>query len=388
MRISPLLVFLSCFCLSCQTAIQYPDPLEGKVKGLVFTGPASGPLTDPMFSSMARVGSDFVALVPEATAYRQNLRVVHNFENQWFGERKEAITQGITLARANGLKVMLKPHLTIGWDMSAWDAPEVDFTDSLSRLSYAMNARQFISKQNSRIEGKGNWRGTLMTSETDWPAFEEGYTDFIMEYAQMADSLGVELFCIGTEMKRTALEKPDFWRRLIKKVRGVYDGPITYAANWDSYDKITFWDDLDYIGVDAYFPLSEDENPDLETLSNSWKERGQELENLAATYQKKIILTEWGYENENFVGAEPWIMGRYQNADQSTNEEAQAMAYRSMFHSIWEAPWMKGVFVWRWSPSGQKASAPNYSPRGKLAEKELETWFKLKRQPALSGKPL
>ncbi len=254
MKTSYVYLALSLVMIACKPEPPIADPLDVKVKGLVFTGPGRGPLEDQMFSSMRAIAANFVAVVPEATAYRQNLKVVYDFENQWFGERKEATFQGIALAKQHGLKVMLKPHLTIGWDLSDWEKPMLDMEDSLSRMEYALSARSFISTQESKIEGRDNWRGTLMTSEADWPSFEAAYTDFVLDYAQIADSLGVELFCIGTEMKRTALEKPEFWKRLVQKVKKVYDGPLVYAANWDSYDKITFWDDLDYIGVDAYFP--------------------------------------------------------------------------------------------------------------------------------------
>ena len=376
MKPAYLLLILLIAGQACQPLQNYPDPLDGKVKGLVFTGPGRGPLYEQMFSSMQEVGGNFVALVPEATVYRQNLKVIYDFENQWFGERKAAVYDGIALARAQGLKVMLKPHLTIGWDMSSWLRPEVDFEDSLSRIQYTLSAREFVSSQQSKVEGKGSWRGVLMTSEEDWPTFEEGYTDFILDYAQIADSLGVELFCIGTEMKRTALEKPEFWRRLIKKVRAVYQGPLVYAANWDSYNQITFWDELDYIGVDAYFPLSEAARPSLDEMKEAWINRKNDLLQLVRQYKKPMLLTEWGYENEDYVGAEPWIMGRYKDAGSQTNEEAQAQAYQSFFETVWDEPWMKGVFVWRWSPGKQAGTIPNYSPRGKLAEKELQRWFK------------
>lgn len=363
-------------CLACQQTVVYKDPLHTKVKGLVFTGPGSGPYHNHMFSSMAEVGANFVAVVPEATVFRQNLEVVYDFEGQWYGEKKQATLEGIALARTNGLQVMLKPHLTIGWDRSSWARPEVDFNDSISRTKYFQSLGEFLSQQENHIEGSDFWRGALMTkNEKDWKTFAEGYENYIMDYAQIADSLKVELFCIGTEMKRTALEKPEFWVQLIKKVRTVYHGPIVYAANWDSYDKITFWNELDYIGVDAYFPLSKEQNPDYTELTKGWEGNGQKLGKLSEKYQRPIILTEWGYQNEDYVGAEPWDNNRFKSTSNQLNNEAQANAYKSMFEAIWSEPWMKGVFVWRWSPYNKAASRPDYSPRAKEAEDVLKQWF-------------
>ena len=362
--------------LACQPPVQYPDPLGVKVNGLVFTGPGRGPLTNDMFSSMAAVNANFVAVVPEASVYRQNLRVNYDFENQWFGERKQATLDGIRLARANGLKVMLKPHLDIAWDMSGWERPELDIQDSLSRIQYSISAREFIGQQENRIDAEGHWRGGFMTkTEEDWNTFEKAYTDYILDYAQLADSLNVELFCIGTEMKRTALEKPDFWRRLIIKVKEVYSGPLTYAANWDSYDQISFWNDLDYIGVDAYFPLSDEKDPSHSQLKAGWKPYVQKLEALAKQYRKPVLLTEWGYENEDYVGKEPWVMGRVQNTLSAPNDAAQVRAYESMFESLWNESWIQGVFVWHWADYKGTPRGPNYSPRDREAGEVLKREF-------------
>ena len=48
------------------------------------------PLEESMFSSMAAVGGNFVALVPEATVYRQSLVLRYDFANQWYGEKTDS----------------------------------------------------------------------------------------------------------------------------------------------------------------------------------------------------------------------------------------------------------------------------------------------------------
>ena len=62
----------------------------------------------------------------------------------------------------------------------------------------------------------------------------------------------MDLFAVGTELKAFAKKRPEFWKQLIQKVRTVYSGPLTYAANWDEYHEISFWQDLDYIGCLLY----------------------------------------------------------------------------------------------------------------------------------------
>jgi hypothetical protein len=60
---------------------------------------------------------------------------------------------------------------------------------------------------------------------------------------------------------------------LIKKVRAVYSGKLTYAENWDCIDKVLFWDQLDYIGVDAYFPISKKKKQKMKEIRAGWKKR-------------------------------------------------------------------------------------------------------------------
>ena len=82
--------------------------------------------------------------------------------------------------------------------------------------------------------------------------------------AKIADSLGVEMLCIGTEWKSAVRERPQFWSNVIDSVRKVYQGKLTYAANWDDYDDVPFWSKLDYIGVNAYWPLAKTKTPTID----------------------------------------------------------------------------------------------------------------------------
>ena len=54
--------------------------------------------------------------------------------------------------------------------------------------------------------------------------------------------------------RRATYEK--YWRELIVNIRDVYVGPMSYAANFDQFQEVGFWDALDVVGVNAYFPLS------------------------------------------------------------------------------------------------------------------------------------
>ena len=121
-----------------------------------------------------------------------------------------------------GFKVMLKPHIWIG-------GHDLDPDNWRSRIDFKAPAE------------RAKWFSS--------------YRDFILSQAALAERSGVEILVIGTELvgmcKYTAQ-----WKEIIGKVREVYGGKLTYAAEGMNAKNIKFWDVLDYIGIDAYFPLS------------------------------------------------------------------------------------------------------------------------------------
>jgi hypothetical protein len=74
------------------------------------------------------------------------------------------------------------------------------------------------------------------------------------------------------------------WRALIAALRQVYPGPVSYAANFDQAEQVGFWDALDAVGVNAYYPLSTlglSEERLQEALTSSWWDIADRLNRLA-----------------------------------------------------------------------------------------------------------
>jgi hypothetical protein len=84
------------------------------------------------------------------------------------------------------------------------------------------------------------------------------YQPFLEHYAQLAASIHADIFCIGVELEKMS-GNDQAWRKLIARAREIYPGPLTYAANFGAeFESIKFWDALDYIGIDEYYPLPDD----------------------------------------------------------------------------------------------------------------------------------
>lgn len=120
----------------------------------------------------------------------------------------------------------------------------------------------------------------------------------------------------------------DRWRKLIKDVRGIYKGKLSYAANFDNYSDVAFWDDLDFIGVNAYFALRNpsqsisDPQKMKQTLEKGWVNVFDQINTFRTRHQlenKPMIFTELGYINRKNTTIEPWtgfgfsIVGSRQN---------------------------------------------------------------------------
>ena len=109
------------------------------------------------------------------------------------------------------------------------------------------------------------WRGDFNPSNPD--AWFQSYTQFITHYARIAQEEGVEGFVMGTEFKTLTTNRAHDarWNAVIAAVRAMYTGILTYAANAtfpaDEFVGVSFWNQLDLIGLDAYFNLTASTRP-------------------------------------------------------------------------------------------------------------------------------
>lgn len=219
----------------------------------------------------------------------------------------------------------------------------------------------------------GRWRGEIeFTNEEKWQAWFSSYRYFINYYAKLATRYGIEQFCVGVELTGT-VQREQEWRWVIKNVRERFKGPLVYAANWDSYDKVRFWDALDYVGIDAYFELSVGTNPKLDDLQTAWISWVKELETFHKRVKKPILFTEIGCRSVKGASIRPWEWGTTEEVDLQEQEHF----YQAAFHMFWDKPWFYGYYWWVWHPVLSESDEINtsYTPQGKPAEKILEKWY-------------
>ena len=252
----------------------------------------------------------------------------------------------INLAHSAGFKVFLKPHI---WLYAPSD---------------------------------GKWRSDIFpTNEENWRLWQKNYREFILLYAKIAEENKVELFCVGTELSRLSVEKSDFWKDLIREVRSIYSGELTYAANWyHEFETITFWEDLDYIGIQAYFPLTKNENPTVGQVSKGWRKYLPSIASVHEKYNRKILFTEIGYKSTADSAIKPWEWIDYSSDHQNEllSTATQANCYEAFFNTVWKKKWLAGIHIWQWRSDyvkGRGKSHLDFTPQEKPAENIIARGF-------------
>ncbi len=260
-------------------------------------------------------------------------------------ERNNRWIDQITLAKESGFKVFVKPHIWL------------------------------------HTPSSGKWRSDVYpTTDDNWELWKESYRNFIFRWAHIAELADAEMFCVGTELTRLTIEKPEFWKALIAEIKTIYSGKITYAANWyEEYEKITFWEDLDFIGIQAYFPLAKDKAPTVEQISKGWEKHLSQIEAVYKKHNRPILFTELGYKSTTDSALRPWEWIDYSlEKDISPSPETQVNCYHGFFNAVWDKEWFAGVHIWQWNTrveKGRGLAHLDFTPQYKPAEQVIAEWF-------------
>ncbi|MEM8524282.1 MAG: hypothetical protein AAGG68_06550 [Bacteroidota bacterium] len=197
---------------------------------------------------------------------------------------------------------------------------------------------------------KGMWRSDIeMQDEAAWTTWFDAYEKTMLTYARIAEELEFEQFCIGTELEKTIELKADRWLGFIKKVKVVFSGKLTYAANWyEGYEHFPHWKELDYIGIQAYFPLNDGSPVEQSKLEKTWKNYAKKLEVFSKAQKRPILFTEIGYRSVKGTATRPWEWNTIGNDTTNLSLEEQRLCYQAFFNTIWKKKWFYGVHIWEW----------------------------------------
>lgn len=335
MKVKNLLLFsLILAQFSCKSQTQ-------KINGVSFVASRDS-INRKHILPVLNVKSNYVALMPYSFIRDVAIpKIEFNTNREWFGESKNGLLQYANEFQKVEVKLLIKPHLWLR---------------------------------------RGGFTGDLKpTSEENWVILENSYRAYILTYAKAAENLKAAMLCIGTELEEFVLNRPNYWLKLIQEIRAVYKGKLTYAANWDEFKRVPFWGELDFIGIDAYFPLSDKKTPTVKDFEKGWKPHKEEIMRIQKKFKKPVLFTEFGYRSVDFTGKKPWESNRIKG---NINLQAQANGLQAIHNQFWKEDWFAGGFIWKWFHRHDRVGGEKnnrFTPQNKPAEKLLKELYGIKK---------
>lgn len=318
-------VFPSALLLIAGAGVAAADPKIFFQKGVNFTAEWPGGYGSDgarrMLKALPDYGVNAIALVPYGFTSRKSLRVS-------FGSRMESdegIAKVVEFAHSLGVRVLLKPQLWLGGGQYPGD---LDFDTASDR------ARWFAE-----------------------------YRLFVEHYAQLARQIQADVFCVGVEFAKLVQYEKE-WRAIIARARELYSGPLVYAANCGpEFERLAFWDALDYIGLNEYCPLPDDLAMD---------EVVRKVEAVQQKFRRPVIFTEVGFSSYVAPHREPWAEN-----PRNVALEDQARCYDAVFRAFYRKPWFRGMYWWKVGTNGDGGPHNGaHTPWDKPAMEVVKKWYR------------
>jgi hypothetical protein len=313
----------------------------GPIESLRHPGVGYGtPASARAMAEARAMGATWVSLTPFGRVWDLAPRGIDLTFEAPFEDNRRAVLAAIDQAHALGLRVMLVPHLWVE---------------------------------------TGGWRALIDPgSDEAWERWAEAYRAFLLTWAEVAREAGAEILSVGVELRSwVTTPRAASFSAIVRDVRRVYPGLLTYSANWDDVEDTVIFGDLDLVGINAFYPLAEREGASPAELARGGRAVAEKVGRLARSLAKPVLLTEIGYTTRPDPAVRPW---EWPDGMKGVvpDERAQAEAYRALIAPFLDEPWCAGFFVWRLYADPDDVSQEaewGFSPRGKQAELVLRDAF-------------
>ena len=312
----------------------------------------------------------------EVTVYAHQGR--WNENNLWYYEDEPGVIEEIKLAKASNLNVVLVLRLQLDHAFEAnkflWHGsifPESDYMVQRWFEEYGRFVKKWAiisEQQDVDVLVIGSELNALFATEplTDLPGLESYYlskeqqqeyrnrmiffkntlvedhlyTPGYSNYTSLEKYLDDEIDCKKNWANTVAFsDSVDqlaainlrrsvhnwYWEGLIEDTRKVYSGKMTIAANFDNYQEVAFWDKLDFIGINAYFPLRKiDSSKEMASqIRSNWDsilDEFIEFKTANDLNEKPLLFTEIGYGRHSGSTLAPWQGSGFSLLNNSTED--------------------------------------------------------------------
>jgi hypothetical protein len=326
-----------------------PAPLAHGIRGIT-VGPIESsqqpgrgygtPYSEALLDELVALGANAISITPFGRIWSlDSTEILMDFEQPYEANR-QAVGRMIAQAHTRGLQVLLIPHLWVE---------------------------------------TGGWRGEIDPGSPErWQAYQRSYRDFVTRWAADAERFGADALSIGVECKSWSGRLGAYWHDLITEIRKQFRGQLTYSSNWDEVEDVVFWDELDWVGVNAFYPLAEQNDASYTTYQAHAEQAVTRIADFGERLGKPVVFVEIGYTTRTDAAVEPWLWPDGMQAVQ-VDEWEQARALVALGSAAAREPRLLGFYVWRYYANLDDVSQEaiwGFSPHGKLAEPALGALFR------------
>ncbi|HXK16364.1 MAG TPA: hypothetical protein VNG33_01070, partial [Polyangiaceae bacterium] len=282
----------------------------GPIESALHPGRGYGsPYFERGLDEAVRLGATWISLTPFGRAWDLQATGIDKTFELPLAENQRGMLRAVQQAHERGLRVLLVPHL---WVES------------------------------------GGWRAEIdPPTDEGWRRFAESYRAYVLTWARFAASAHVDMLAVGVELRSwlTTTHAPSFLP-ILRDIRAAYAGPLTYAANWDDVDQTVILGELDVIGINAFYPLTDKPNASDAELVQGGAEVARKVKELAELWQKPVMFNEFGYTARTDPALRPWEWPEHVPGAQ-VDGRAQAAAYGGLLSGMIATRELVGGFVWR-----------------------------------------
>lgn len=216
----------------------------------------------------------------------------------------------------------------------------------------------------------GYWRGYIhffdedVPCEPKWGDWFKSNTEYMTHFAEICEKESVEMLMVGCEMVGTDHRDKE-WRELVKEVRKVYSGLVTY--NCDKYQEhnVKWWDALDVISSSGYYP------------DHDWDNQLKRIEAVVKKYNKPFFFAETGCPSTETSIKVPNDWTRV--GKNPVSYEEQDRFFKTMFESCDKLDWHYGYTIWDWAMNARSRDPQvmdgGYSVIDKPSQNTIKEYF-------------
>lgn len=248
--------------------------------------------------------------------------------------------------------------------------PHMPTDDELrSMIAYAKSLglrvilKPFINCRNGTWRAHINFFDVDVPHEPQWGNWFRNYTDYQIHYAKIAQETNCEMIIIGCEMVQ-AQRKDAAWREMIRRIREVYTGLLTYNTDKYMEEYVTWWDALDVISSSGYYPVTD------------WEKELDRIEAVVQKEGKPFFFAEAGCPSRDTA---PMIPNDW-SLPGNISLEAQAKYYEVMLDHCSRRSWIQGFAFWDWSshlyPLAAAPADNGYAVYGKPAADIVAAYYR------------